>query len=1162
MAVVLAFVKGLCQRLQCTIAASDQLPLGVVKELQRLLKAFLAIQETTLEAAEKKQRKSKAMRTWLCELKEVAYDADDLLDCLVLKAQEPEVDTNGMEVVDQRCCLIFNCGQEHPATQTELIMIHDIRTRVQKLMRKKPFSLHLHLQRSSSLMINEVEAIETTNPNSGEFVRDEDKEKLVNLLKSDESSQVYLSLITIVGREGVGKTTLARIVYNDKEVTSYFNLKLWVTASEIYDSESLSASILSSAKSRTQEDFDDQLVAGRFLLILDDVQNKKIEWEAVWQKLQLAQVGSKILMTTENEEFVNKMRLPSSSYHLKGLSPGDCWSLFRQCSNLEAAASNQSITQLEEVGMKIVAKSEGLPLSTRLLGSVLYSNINFNDWKMILNGDIWKSKTEELHSIPAALWLSYQHLPPNIKQCFSYCSLFPLNHKFKKDNLVQMWMAEGLIQPQPGIRIEDTGSQHFIYLIQRSLLQSSEGDYMMHSLVRRLAMAATLDESLCFSGTDKSSNRREKVCLRRLSIQSDTLEMSEILDSGMLNKLRTLLFYRTISSSFEYHALFAKLKCVRVICLSDRRLSYLPESIGSLKQLRYLDVSETAISNVPDELCSLHNLQTLKLSMSFSMEPLSKCMSDLVNLRHLKGYSSNISRIHKLGKLKFLQELEEFTVMTEDGHRIEELKDMKQLRGGLCISHLQTVHTEEEAKGAKMNEKQHISKLDLYWWDSEDEVSEETDYSALEGLQPTDDEISQEAEDSAHEDLQQAEDGISEDSADSALDSPQLAEDHISEQFDDLFPEGLQPAEDDIFEKSDDSVLEGLQPHQNLKELQIYGYSGAKTPSWLQDGYLTRLLGYQSQHQLRALETLIIEGCVELVYLPDHGFSALESLKFLRIEKCMKLRYKPVANSSATLPSSLTDLKITNCAALTNDPFFMGLERLHSLSSMFIEGAILGIQEGYSPHNHVLSSLPGELLQHLMTLKELVMLHCYELENLGIQSLVSLKVLLIDHCFNLVSCSSSVDSNESLPLEFLKIERSPIDFINRKLLGRLTSLRELQIVGIIVASFSEEIKDGLHCLTSLKKLHIQGCANLQSLPDELASIPRLEELYITRCRAMESLPEMPASLVMLVIDYCSSLIGRCQRDGADWNKIENIFYVQVCGLNVKDPATPNFFDLW
>ncbi|XP_039128453.1 putative disease resistance protein RGA4 [Dioscorea cayenensis subsp. rotundata] len=497
------------------------------------------------------------------------------------------------------------------------------------------------------------------------------------------------------------------------------------------------------------------------------------------------------------------MRLPSSSYHLKGLSPGDCWSLFRQCSNLEAAASNQNITQLDEVGMKIAAKLEGLPLSARLLGSVLYSNVNFNDWKMILNADIWKSKPQELHSIPPALWLSYQRLPPQIKQCFSYCSIVPQDHKFNKDNLIQMWMAEGLIQPQPGIRIEDTGNQYFIHLIQRSLLQSSEGDYMMHSLVHRLAMAVTLDESLCLSGTDKSCNRRERVRLRHLSIQSDTLEMSEILDSGMLNKLRTLLFYRTISSSFEYHALFAKLKCVRVICLSDRRLSNLPESIGSLKQLRYLDVSETAISTVPDELCSLQNLQTLKLSMSFSMEPLSKCMSNLVNLRHLKGDSDNISRIHKLGKLELLQELEEFTLMTEDGHRIEELKDMKHLR--------------------------------------EDAISEEADDSALEGLQPADDEIFQEADDSAHEDLQLTEDNISEDTVDSVLDSPQLAEDDISEQFHDLVPEGLQPAEDDIFEKSDDSVLEGLQPHQNLKELKILGYSGAKTPSWLQDGYLTSL---------------------------------------------------------------------------------------------------------------------------------------------------------------------------------------------------------------------------------------------------------------------------------------------------------------------------------
>ncbi|XP_039133219.1 putative disease resistance protein RGA3 [Dioscorea cayenensis subsp. rotundata] len=409
MAVVLAFLQGLCQRLQSTIAASDQLPLGVDNQLERLLKAFRAIQVTTVESAENKQSKSKAVRTWLRELKAAAYDADDLLDCLVLKAQEPEVEASGREVVDQRCCLIFNCGQEHPATQTELIMIQDVRRRVQKLMRKKPSSLDLCGQPSSYSMNHEFEAIEATAANSGEFGRGEDKEKLVKLLKSDESSQVYLSLIAIVGREGVGKTTLARTVYNDKEVASYFNLKVWITASEIHDSASLSTSILTSAGSGAQEIFDNRLAKGRFLLILDDVRNEKIEWEAVYEKLQLAQNGSKILITTENEQFVNKMRLPSTSYHLKVLSHGDCWSLFRQCSNLGAAASDLSTTQLEEVGMKIAAELEGLPLAAQLLGSLLCSNANLNDWKMILNAEVLKSKPEELCGIPAALWLTYQH---------------------------------------------------------------------------------------------------------------------------------------------------------------------------------------------------------------------------------------------------------------------------------------------------------------------------------------------------------------------------------------------------------------------------------------------------------------------------------------------------------------------------------------------------------------------------------------------------------------------------------------------------------------------------------------------------------------------------------------------------------------------------------
>lgn len=127
----------------------------------------------------------------------------------------------------------------------------------------------------------------------------------------------------------------------------------------------------------------------------------------VWEKLQLGQVGSKILFITENEEFVNNMRLPSTSYHLKGLSHRDCWSLLRQVSNLEAVASGQTKAQLEEVGMQIAAKLEGLPLATRVVGSLLCSNVNLNYWRMILNADVWKSKPEELYNISPALLLSY-----------------------------------------------------------------------------------------------------------------------------------------------------------------------------------------------------------------------------------------------------------------------------------------------------------------------------------------------------------------------------------------------------------------------------------------------------------------------------------------------------------------------------------------------------------------------------------------------------------------------------------------------------------------------------------------------------------------------------------------------------------------------------------
>lgn len=105
----------------------------------------------------------------------------------------------------------------------------------------------------------------------------------------------------------------------------------------------------------------------------------------------------------------------------------------------------------------------GVAKAAKALGSSLMASRHGEaEWMDVKNSEIWRLPGGKNEILPA-LWLSYKHLPLHLKQCFAYCKLFPKGHRIDRLRLIQLWIAEGLIQSSASdhVHAEDTGNRYF-----------------------------------------------------------------------------------------------------------------------------------------------------------------------------------------------------------------------------------------------------------------------------------------------------------------------------------------------------------------------------------------------------------------------------------------------------------------------------------------------------------------------------------------------------------------------------------------------------------------------------------------------------------------------------------------------------------------------------
>ncbi|KAL6328851.1 hypothetical protein AAG906_003868 [Vitis piasezkii] len=627
------------------------------------LRTKLLVVDKVLDHAEVKQFTDGGVKNWLVTVKNVVYDAEDLLDEIATEALRRKME-------DSDSSSSFSTWFKAPRAD-----LQSIESRAKEIMHKLKFLAQaidmIGLKPGDGEKLPQRSPSTSLVDESCVFGRDEVKEEMIKKLLSDNVSTNRIDVISIVGMGGAGKTTLAQLLYNDARVKEHVDLKGWVCVSEEFLLVKVTKLILEEIGSQTSFDslnvlqlkLRESLTDKRFLLVLDDVWKKgcSSEWDQLRIPLLAAGEGSKVVVTTRDTD-VAKIMSAAHTHPLEGLSRADCWSLFEKLAFENGDSSPYPL--LESIGRAIVAKCQGLPLAVKAIGSLLYSKVDRREWEEILESEIWDFK---ICGILPSLILSYQDLPLHLKQCFAYCSIFPKNHEFNRETLILLWMAEGLLQfSKSNKRMSKVGEQYFDELLSKSFFHKSvfnESWFVMHDLMHDLAQY--IFREFCIGFED------DKV--QEISVNTRH-------SSNFISNYDGIVTFKRV----DLHTILSKWRYLRVLSLHSE-----------LKYLRYLDISHTKIKKLPNSMCYLYNLKTMILSGDSRFIELPSRMDKLINLRFL-----DISGWREM----------------RGGLRIGELGELSDIGEDLKFQKCRMVCA-RDALGANMKDKRHLDELSLKWSD-------------------------------------------------------------------------------------------------------------------------------------------------------------------------------------------------------------------------------------------------------------------------------------------------------------------------------------------------------------------------------------------------------------------------------------------------------------
>ncbi|XP_037451138.1 disease resistance protein RGA5-like [Triticum dicoccoides] len=667
---------------------------SVRKEIKSLTHELAAMDAFLMKMSEEEEPDVQD-KVWMNEVRELSYDMEDTIDDFMKHVDDKDTKPDGfMEKINSllgKMKARHRIGTEIQELKKQIIDIGDRNQRYKSRETLKPHEA----SSSTRNAVVDPRALSIFEQASKLVGIDKPKVEIIKLLTEQDgcvSEKQQLKLISIVGCGGMGKTTLANQVYQD--LKGKFDCCAFLTVSRNPNMMNLLRTILSEVSGQSYANTKagsiqqliskiiDVLAEKRYFVVVDDIWDVDT-WDVIKCAFPMNCSGSIIITTTRTNDVAESCRSTCSGciYNMKPLEMVHSRQLFHR----RLFDSNEDCpSQLQKVSDEILKKCDGLPLAIiaicGLLATTERTEYMWNKVKDSIGRALERNRSVE--AMIKILSLSYFDLPPNLKTCLLYLSIFPEDYVIEKKALIWRWIAEGFIREDGRYTAHQLGERCFNELLNRSLIQVAwlnEYDEVescrIHDIILDFIVSKSIEENFVTLVSIPYVATGTKRKVRRLSLQVDDEGNSITKIDMIFSQIRSL---NVFGYSMEIPPLgeFGHLRvldlelCPQVV---NRHLA----DIGRLFQLRHLNLKWTEVSELPEEIGDLSCLKMLDLRGT-KVQKLPASVMKLRRLAHL-FLDSSVKIPNGIQKLQALEMLEEVNVYRQPFQFRRELGQLQNL---------------------------------------------------------------------------------------------------------------------------------------------------------------------------------------------------------------------------------------------------------------------------------------------------------------------------------------------------------------------------------------------------------------------------------------------------------------------------------------------------